>query len=171
MPDNLMVGTFWAFVPALLAILLALLTKQVYLSLFVGIFAGTMFLAAGNPLEAISNLFITMSGQIGSNGGILIFLVILGIFAVLMVRTGGSRAYGEWASSKIKSRTGVQLATVALGVLIFVDDYFNCLTVGNAMRPVTDKHRVSHAKLAYLLDATAAPVCIIAPISSWAAAV
>lgn len=171
MPDNLMVGTFWAFVPALLAILLALLTKQVYLSLFVGIFAGAMFLAAGNPLEAISNLFITMSGQIGSNGGILIFLVILGIFAVLMVRTGGSRAYGEWASSKIKSRTGVQLATVALGVLIFVDDYFNCLTVGNAMRPVTDKHRVSHAKLAYLLDATAAPVCIIAPISSWAAAV
>ena len=166
-----MVGTFWAFVPAIIAIVLALVTKQVYLSLFAGIFAGAMFLAGGNPIEAISNLFITMGGQLGSNGGILIFLVILGIFAVLMVKTGGSRAYGDWASTKIKTKKGAELATIGLGALIFVDDYFNCLTVGNAMRPVTDKHKISHAKLAYLIDATAAPICIIAPISSWAAAV
>lgn len=165
------VGTFWAFVPAIVAIVLALITKQVYLSLFVGIFTGAMFLAGGNPVEAISNLFITMGNQLGGNGGILIFLVILGIFAVLMVKTGGSKAYGEWASSKIKTKAGAELATVGLGALIFVDDYFNCLTVGSAMRPVTDKHKVSHAKLAYLIDATAAPICIIAPISSWAAAV
>ncbi|MBQ7712692.1 MAG: Na+/H+ antiporter NhaC family protein [Clostridia bacterium] len=166
-----MVGTFWAFVPAIIAIVLALVTKQVYLSLFAGIFAGAMFLAGGNPIEAISNLFITMGGQLGGNGGILIFLVILGIFAVLMVKTGGSRAYGDWASTKIKTKKGAELATIGLGALIFVDDYFNCLTVGNAMRPVTDKHKISHAKLAYLIDATAAPICIIAPISSWAAAV
>ena len=166
-----MAGTFWAFVPAIIAIILALITKQVYLSLFAGIFTGAMFLAGGNPIEAISNLFITMGGQLGSNGGILIFLVILGIFAVLMVKTGGSKAYGEWAGNKIKTKTGAQLATIGLGALIFVDDYFNCLTVGNAMRPVTDKHKVSHAKLAYLIDSTAAPICIIAPISSWAAAV
>ena len=165
------VGTFWAFVPAIVAIVLALITKQVYLSLFVGIFTGAMFLAGGNPVEAISNLFITMGNQLGGNGGILIFLVILGIFAVLMVKTGGSKAYGEWASSKIKTKAGAELATIGLGALIFVDDYFNCLTVGSAMRPVTDKHKVSHAKLAYLIDATAAPICIIAPISSWAAAV
>ena len=166
-----MVGTFWAFVPAIIAIVLALVTKQVYLSLFAGIFAGAMFLAGGNPIEAISNLFIRMGGQIGGNGGILIFLVILGIFAVLMVKTGGSKAYGDWATTKIKSKTGAELATVGLGALIFVDDYFNCLTVGNAMRPVTDKYKISHSKLAYLIDATAAPICIIAPISSWAAAV
>lgn len=166
-----MVGTFWAFVPAIIAIVLALATKQVYLSLFAGIFAGAMFLAGGNPIQAISNLFITMGGQLGGNGGILIFLVILGIFAVLMVKTGGSKAYGEWATTKIKTKKGAELATVGLGALIFVDDYFNCLTVGNAMRPVTDKHKISHAKLAYLIDATAAPICIIAPISSWAAAV
>ncbi len=165
------VGTFWAFVPAIVAIVLALITKQVYLSLFVGIFTGAMFLAGGNPAEALSNLFITMGNQLGGNGGILIFLVILGIFAVLMVKTGGSKAYGEWASAKIKTKAGAELATVGLGALIFVDDYFNCLTVGSAMRPITDKHKISHAKLAYLIDATAAPICIIAPISSWAAAV
>jgi len=164
-------GTFWAFVPAIIAIALALITKQVYLSLFAGIFAGAMFLANGNPLEAISNLFVTMAEKIGANGGILIFLVILGIFSVLMVKTGGSKAYGEWASSKIKTKCGAELATFGLGALIFVDDYFNCLTVGSAMRPVTDKHQISRAKLAYLIDATAAPICIIAPISSWAAAV
>ena len=166
-----MEATFWAFVPAIIAIILALITKQVYLSLFAGIFTGSMFLAKGNPVEAFSNLFIKMGAQLGKNGGILIFLVILGIFAVLMVKTGGSRAYGEWATTKIKTKKGAQLATVGLGALIFVDDYFNCLTVGNAMRPVTDKHKVSHAKLAYLIDSTAAPICIIAPISSWAAAV
>ena len=169
--EKIMVGTFWAFVPAIIAIILALITKQVYLSLFAGIFTGAMFLAGGTPIEAISNLFITMGGQLGGNGGILIFLVILGIFAVLMVKTGGSKAYGEWASGKIKTKKGAELATIGLGALIFVDDYFNCLTVGNAMRPVTDKHKISHAKLAYLIDATAAPICIIAPISSWAAAV
>ena len=166
-----MVGTFWAFVPAIIAILLALLTKQVYLSLFAGIFLGAMFLAGGNPLEAMSNTFITMGNQLGGNGGILIFLVILGVFSVLMVKTGGSKAYGEWMSKRIKSPVTAQLATVGLGCLIFVDDYFNCLTVGNAMRPVTDRHKISRAKLAYLVDSTAAPICIIAPISSWAAAV
>ncbi len=166
-----MVGTFWAFVPAIIAILLALITKQVYLSLFTGIFLGAMFLAEGNPLEALSNLFITMGNQLGGNGGILIFLVILGIFSVLMVKTGGSKAYGEWMSKKIKSPTSAQLATVGLGCLIFVDDYFNCLTVGNAMRPVTDRYNIARSKLAYLIDSTAAPICIIAPISSWAAAV
>lgn len=165
------IGTFWAFVPAIIAIVLALVTKQVYLSLFAGIFAGAMFLADGNPLDALTTLFSVMGEKLGENGGILIFLVVLGIFAVIMVKSGGSQAYGEWASSKIKTKTGAQLATIGLGCLIFVDDYFNCLTVGNAMRPVTDKAKLSHAKLAYLIDSTAAPVCIIAPISSWAAAV
>lgn len=166
-----MEGTFWAFVPAIIAIVLALITKQVYLSLFVGIFAGAMFLAGGNPVEAVSNLFVRMAGQLGNNGCILVFLVILGIFSVLMIKTGGSKAYGDWAGQKIKSAKGAQLATVAFGCLIFVDDYFNCLTVGSVMRPVTDKFKVSRAKLAYLIDSTAAPICIIAPISSWAAAV
>ena len=129
-----MVGTFWAFVPAIIAIMLALITKQVYLSLFAGIFLGAMFLAEGNPLEAMSNTFITMGNQLGGNGGILIFLVILGVFSVLMVKTGGSKAYGEWMSKRIKSPVSAQLATVGLGALIFVDDYFNCLTVGNAMK-------------------------------------
>lgn len=165
------VGTFWAFVPAIIAIALALITKQVYLSLFAGIFVGAMFLAGGEPLGALQRIFEVMAEQLGGNGGILIFLVVLGIFAVLMVKSGGSKAYGNWATGKIKNRTGAQLATVGLGALIFVDDYFNCLTVGSVMRPVTDKHRVSHAKLAYLIDSTAAPICIIAPISSWAAAV
>ncbi len=165
------VGTFWAFVPAIIAIALALVTKQVYLSLFLGIFVGSMFLAGGNPVEAIANMFGTMGSQLGSNGGILIFLVVLGIFAVLLVKTGGSKAYGDWASTSIKSRKGALLSTIGLGSLIFVDDYFNCLTVGSVMRPVTDKHGISRAKLAYLIDSTAAPICIIAPISSWAAAV
>lgn len=165
------IGTFWAFVPAIIAIVLALVTKQVYLSLFAGIFAGAMFLADGNPLDALTTLFSVMGEKLGENGGILIFLVVLGIFAVIMVKSGGSQAYGEWASKKIKTKTGAQLATIGLGCLIFVDDYFNCLTVGNAMRPVTDKSKLSHAKLAYLIDSTAAPICIIAPISSWAAAV
>lgn len=165
------IGTFWAFVPAIIAIVLALVTKQVYLSLFAGIFTGAMFLADGNPLDALTTLFSVMGEKLGENGGILIFLVVLGIFAVIMVKSGGSQAYGEWASKKIKTKTGAQLATIGLGCLIFVDDYFNCLTVGNAMRPVTDKAKLSHAKLAYLIDSTAAPVCIIAPISSWAAAV
>lgn len=166
-----MTGTFWAFVPAIIAIILALITKQVYLSLFLGIFAGAMFLAAGNPVDALTIMFENMGTQLGDNGGILIFLVVLGIFAVLMVKSGGSNAYGEWASARIGTKKGAQLATIGLGCIIFVDDYFNCLTVGSAMRPVTDKFKLSHAKLAYLIDSTAAPVCIIAPISSWAAAV
>ncbi|MGN1043043.1 MAG: Na+/H+ antiporter NhaC family protein [Christensenellales bacterium] len=165
------VGTFWAFVPAIIAILLALVTKQVYLSLFAGIFVGAMFLTNGEPVAAFQHVFETMANQLGNNGGILIFLVVLGIFAVLMVKSGGSKAYGDWAANKIHSAKGAQLATIGFGCMIFVDDYFNCLTVGSVMRPVTDKFKISRAKLAYLIDSTAAPICIIAPISSWAAAV
>lgn len=165
------VGTFWAFVPAIVAIVLALLTKQVYVSLFAGIFVGGMFLAGGNPLTALQNITEVMAAELGGNGGILIFLVVLGIMAFLLVASGGSKAYGQWASKKIKTPKSAQLATIGLGVLIFVDDYFNCLTVGSVMRPITDRQKVPHSKLAYLIDATAAPVCIIAPISSWAAAV
>lgn len=169
--ENYFVGSFWAFIPAIVAIALALITKQVYLSLFAGIFIGAIFLSGGEPLGALQQIFTVMADQLGNNGGILIFLVVLGIFAVLIVKSGGSTAYGNWAIGKIKSSRGAQLATVGLGALIFVDDYFNCLTVGSVMRPVTDKHKVSHTKLAYLIDSTAAPICIIAPISSWAAAV
>ncbi len=166
-----MEGTFWAFVPAIIAILLALVTKQVYVSLFLGIFVGGMFLADGNPLLALSRIYEAMAGQLGSGAWIFIFLVMLGIMVVLMTKAGGARAYGDWASKKIKSRRGAMLATTGLGMLIFVDDYFNCLTVGSVMRPVTDKFKISRAKLAYIIDSTAAPICIIAPISSWAAAV
>ncbi len=166
-----MVGTFWAFVPAIVAIVLALITKQVYVSLFVGIFVGAMFYAGGNPLEAMSTLFTVMSEEVGGSTTILVFLVVLGIFVILMQKSGGAKAYGEWAQTKIKSKEGALGATAALGCLIFVDDYFNCLTVGSVMRPITDKYKVSHTKLSYIIDATAAPVCIIAPISSWAAAV
>ncbi|MBE5743919.1 MAG: Na+/H+ antiporter NhaC family protein [Clostridiales bacterium] len=166
-----MVGTFWAFVPAIVAIVLALVTKQVYVSLFLGIFVGAMFYAGGNPLEALGTLYTVMSEQVGGNAPIIVFLVVLGIFVVLLQKSGGAKAYGEWAGSKIKSKSGALGATAALGCLIFVDDYFNCLTVGSVMRPVTDKFKVSHSKLAWIIDSTAAPVCIIAPISSWAAAV
>ncbi len=166
-----MAGTFWAFVPAIVAIVLALITKKVYPSLFAGILVGALFYAGGNPINAFSYLTMLISEKLGENGGILIFLVVLGIFAVMLARTGGTRAYGEWATARIKNRKGALLSTIALGCLIFVDDYFNCLTVGSVMRPVTDKHKISRAKLAYIIDATAAPVCIIAPISSWAAAV
>ncbi len=166
-----MVGTFWAFVPAIVAILLALLTKQVYVSLFIGIFVGAMFLTGGNPINALGTVFGEMSSKVGDNVPIIVFLVILGIFVVLMQKSGGAKAYGEWASTKIKSKRGAIGATAALGCLIFVDDYFNCLTVGSVMRPVTDKFKVSHSKLAWIIDSTAAPICIIAPISSWAAAV
>ena len=166
-----MVGTFWAFVPAIVAIVLALITKQVYVSLFLGIFVGAMFLTSGNPINALATLFQVMSEKVGANTPIIVFLVILGIFVVLMQKSGGAKAYGDWASTKIKSKRGAIGATAALGCLIFVDDYFNCLTVGSVMRPVTDKYKVSHSKLAWIIDSTAAPVCIIAPISSWAAAV
>ncbi len=166
-----MVGTFWAFMPAIIAIILALVTKQVYVSLFLGIFVGALMFAGGNPLDAMFTLYQVMSEKVGSNTPIIVFLVVLGILVVLMQKSGGARAYGEWAGRKIKSKSGALAATAGLGCLIFVDDYFNCLTVGSVMRPVTDKFRISRSKLAYIIDATAAPVCIIAPISSWAAAV
>ncbi len=166
-----MVGTIWAFVPAVIAIVLALVTKQVYVSLFLGIFVGAMMYAGGNPLEAMFTLYQVMSEKVGGNTPIIVFLVVLGILVVLMQKSGGARAYGDWAGRKIKSKSGALAATAGLGCLIFVDDYFNCLTVGSVMRPVTDKFKISRAKLAYIIDATAAPICIIAPISSWAAAV
>ena len=166
-----MEGTFWAFMPAIIAIVLALLTKQVYVSLFFGIFVGAMMYAAGDPIKALFTLYQVMSEKVGGNTPIIVFLVVLGILVVLLQKSGGARAYGDWAGKKIKSRGGALAATAGLGCLIFVDDYFNCLTVGSVMRPVTDKFKISRAKLAYIIDATAAPVCIIAPISSWAAAV
>ena len=166
-----MEGTFWAFLPAIIAIVLALVSKQVYISLFFGIFVGAMMYAGGNPLKALFTLFNVMSEKVGANVPIIVFLVVLGILVVLMQKSGGAKAYGDWAGKKIKSKGGALAATAGLGCLIFVDDYFNCLTVGSVMRPVTDKFKVSRSKLAYIIDATAAPVCIIAPISSWAAAV
>lgn len=174
-----MYATVWALVPPVVAIVLALITKEVYSSLFVGIVIGGLFY--GNVFQSgfsaeRSVLHIFEDGLVGvlsdpDNVGILIFLVVLGVMVSMMNKAGGSAAFGEWASEHIKTRIGAQLAAIMLGVLIFIDDYFNCLTVGSVMRPVTDKHQVSRAKLAYLIDATAAPVCIIAPISSWAAAV
>ncbi len=166
-------ATFWSLVPPIIAIVLALITKEVYSSLFIGIFVGAIIYSGGNIVNSVTHTFNTMIGSIADtwNAGILMFLVILGIIVALMNKAGGSAAYGRWASQKIKSKTGASLATFGLGALIFVDDYFNCLTVGSVMRPVTDKHGISRAKLAYLIDATAAPICIIAPISSWAAAV
>ncbi len=166
-----MSGTFWALIPPLVAIALALLTKEVYLSLMVGIFAGGLFFTGFQPLAAAETVFSIMGEKIGGNVNILIFLTLLGILVALITRSGASRAYGEWASGKIHTKRGAQLATAALGALIFVDDYFNCLTVGTVMGPVADRYRISRAKLAYVIDATAAPVCILAPISSWAAAV
>lgn len=169
-----MYATFWALVPPIVAIALALITKEVYSSLFVGILVGALFYSnfsfEGTIVHMVQEGFISVLSD-SYNVGILIFLVILGAVVCLMNKAGGSAAFGRWAGEKIKSRTGTQLATILLGVLIFIDDYFNCLTVGSVMRPVTDKQNISRAKLAYLIDATAAPVCIIAPISSWAAAV
>ncbi len=167
-------ATFWALVPAIVAIGLALVTKEVYSSLFVGILMGAILYSGFQFELTITHIF--SDGIIGVlsdsyNVGILVFLVILGAMVSLMNKAGGSAAFGQFAASKIKNRVGAQLATILLGVLIFIDDYFNCLTVGSVMRPVTDKFKVSRSKLAYLIDATAAPVCIIAPISSWAAAV
>lgn len=169
-----MYSTFWALVPPIVAIGLALITKEVYISLFIGIVFGGLFYSNFNLEKTFTTVF--QDGMIEklsnpNNIGILIFLVILGIMVSLMNKVGGSAAYGRWASSKIKSRRGALLSTFGLGALIFVDDYFNCLTVGSVMRPVTDKFKISRAKLAYIIDATAAPICIIAPISSWAAAV
>ncbi len=169
-----MYATFWALVPPIVAIVLALITKEVYSSLFIGILIGGLFYSGFTFEKTITHVFEDGIIHVLSdsyNVGILVFLVILGIMVCMMNQAGGSAAFGRWASVHIKSRVGAQLATILLGVLIFIDDYFNCLTVGSVMRPVTDKHKVSRAKLSYLIDATAAPVCIIAPISSWAAAV
>lgn len=170
-------STPWALLPPVIAIALALITKEVYSSLFTGIVVGALLYGNFN-LELTLNTFLFQSegGMVSKlsdswNVGILIFLVILGILVALMNKVGGSAAFGLWAAKNIKSRIGAQLSTILLGVLIFVDDYFNCLTVGSVMRPLTDRHNISRAKLAYLIDATAAPVCIIAPVSSWAAAV
>ena len=167
-------GTWMALIPPIIAIGLALITKEVYSSLFVGIAAGGFLYSGFNFELAMNQIFehgFISSLSDESNVGIMFFLVMLGVIVCLMNKAGGSAAFGQFAASKIKSRVGVQLATIMLGVLIFIDDYFNCLTVGSVMRPVTDKFKVSRAKLSYLIDATAAPICIIAPISSWAAAV
>ena len=166
--------SFWSLIPPIIAIILALVTKEVYSSLFVGILTGSLLYSGFSFEGTMTHVFndgIIASLSDSWNVGILIFLVILGTIVQLMNRTGGSAAFGNWATRRIQTREGAQLATIGLGVLIFIDDYFNCLTVGSVMRPVTDKYKVSRAKLAYLIDATAAPVCIIAPISSWAAAV
>lgn len=169
-----MYATFWSLIPPIVAIALALITKEVYSSLFIGIIVGGLFYSGFSFEGTLVHIFQDgMIAQLSDsyNVGILVFLVFLGIMVALMNKAGGSAAFGEWASKKIKTRVGAQLSTILLGCLIFIDDYFNCLTVGSVMRPVTDRHQVSRAKLAYLIDATAAPVCIIAPISSWAAAV
>ena len=167
-------NTVWSLVPSLIAICLALITKEVYSSLFIGIVVGGLFAANFSFEKTVLHVFsdgIVASVADSYNVGILVFLVMLGAIVAMMNKAGGSAAFGRWAQDHIKTRVGAQFATVVLGVLIFIDDYFNCLTVGSVMRPVTDRHKISRAKLAYLIDATAAPVCIIAPISSWAAAV
>ena len=167
-------ATFFSLLPPIIAIGLALITKEVYSSLFIGILAGGLLFSGFHPVATMEHVFV--DGMIGSlsdawNVGILIFLVILGGMVMLMNRAGGSSAFGRWSVEHVKTKVGAQICTIILGCLIFIDDYFNCLTVGSVMRPLTDKHGISRAKLAYLIDATAAPVCIIAPISSWAAAV
>ena len=169
-----MYGTFWALVPPLLAIVLAVITKETYTSLFVGILVGALFVAGFQPVAALDTMI--NDGFIGAiadgwNAGIFMFLVLLGIMVALINSAGGSAAFGRWAASHVRTRAGALLATFLLGVLIFIDDYFNCLTVGSVMRPVTDSQRISRAKLAFIIDATAAPICMIAPVSSWAAAV
>ena len=169
MDGSMFIGTWWALVPPLLAILLAFITKEVYSSLFIGVAVGALLYSGFHPWESFVNFFEIMKDSMNLN--ILIFDVLLGKIIVLMAKSGGSAAYGKWAGTKIRSKRSALLATAGLGVLIFVDDYFNCLTVGSVMRPVTDRYKVSRAKLAYIIDATAAPVCIIAPVSSWAAAV
>lgn len=173
-PEPALYATVASLIPPVVAIVLALITKEVYSSLFIGILVGGLFYSGfrfeGTVTHIFQDGFVAVLSD-GYNVGILMFLVILGAMVSLMNRAGGSAAFGRWAKEKIRSRAGAQLATIVLGVLIFIDDYFNCLTVGSVMRPVTDRHNVSRSKLAYLIDATAAPVCIIAPISSWAAAV
>ncbi len=167
-----MYATFWALVPPIVAIVLALITKEAYSSLFVGVVVGALFVCNFAPVATLDTIVNDgLVAAISGNAGIFLFLVILGIIVALVNASGGSAAFGRWAEKNIKTKVGATLATFALGVLIFIDDYFNCLTVGSVMRPVTDRHKISRAKLAYLIDATAAPICMIAPVSSWAAAV
>ena len=169
---NPFIATFWSLVPPLVAIVLALVTKEVYSSLFVGILVGALFYNKFNVIGTVDTLVQDgLIGAVAGTAGIFVFLVILGIMVALINKAGGSAAFGRWAEAHIKSKVGSILCTFVLGVLIFIDDYFNCLTVGSVMRPVTDANKVSRAKLAYVIDATAAPICMIAPISSWAAAV
>lgn len=169
METSMFFGTIWSLLPPILAIVLALITKEVYSSLFIGVGVGALLVTGFKPWESFVTFYDIMKDSMNLN--ILIFDILLGMIIVLMAKSGGSAAYGKWAGSRIKNKKSSLLATMGLGVLIFVDDYFNCLTVGSVMRPVTDRYKVSRAKLAYIIDATAAPVCIIAPISSWAAAV
>ncbi len=165
------IGTIWTLLPPILAIALALITKEVYLSLLAGLVAGGLFYTNFSIIGTVQVTVDIMADKVSGNICIVIFLVLLGMLVALLSKSGASKAYGNWAARNIKSRKGALLATAGLGVLIFVDDYFNCLTVGTIMNPITDKHKITRAKLAYIIDATAAPVCIIAPISSWAAAV
>ena len=170
--ENPFIGTFWSLVPPLIAIVLALITKEVYSSLFVGILVGALLYSNFNVVATVDSMLQEgLIAAVSGTAGIFIFLVILGIMVALINQSGGSQAFGRWAKDHIKSRIGAMLCTFVLGVLIFIDDYFNCLTVGSVMRPVTDAQKISRAKLAYVIDATAAPICMIAPISSWAAAV
>ncbi|MBQ2223771.1 MAG: Na+/H+ antiporter NhaC family protein, partial [Oscillospiraceae bacterium] len=166
------VNTFWALVPPLFAIALALITKEAYSSLFLGVVLGALLVTGFHPVAALDTVVNDgLVAAIADNAGIFLFLVLLGIIVALVNAAGGSAAFGRWAEKNIRTRVGAMFATFVLGILIFIDDYFNCLTVGSVMRPVTDSHRISRPKLAYLIDATAAPVCMIAPVSSWAAAV
>ena len=169
---NMFIGTFWSLVPPLVAIVLALITREVYSSLFAGIVVGALFYNKFNVVGTVDSIVQEgLIAAVSGTAGIFVFLVLLGVMIALINKAGVSAAFGEWAKTHIKSKTGSIFCTFVLGVLIFIDDYFNCLTVGSVMRPVTDTHKVSRAKLSYVIDATAAPICMIAPISSWAAAV
>ena len=163
--------TIWSLVPPIITIALALYTKEVYISLIVGILTGALMFCDFNVISAIDTMFSIMEAKVGGNVNILVFLVLLGILVAAISKSGASKAYGEWAARSIKGKASALFVTSFLGMLIFIDDYFNCLTVGTVMRPVTDKFKITRAKLAYIIDATAAPICIIAPVSSWAAAV
>ena len=170
--EGTVIGSFWALLPPIIAIGLALITKEVFSSLFIGIVSGGILAANGNFAGTVDNVIsVGLIDAVSGTAGIFVFLVELGILVALINKAGGSRAFGEWAETHVKSKVGAALCTFALGILIFIDDYFNCLTVGSVMRPITDKHKISRSKLAFLIDATAAPICMIAPISSWAAAV
>ena len=169
---NPFIGSFWSLVPPIVAIVLALITKEVYSSLLLGIAVGALLFANFSPVTAVDSLVQEgLIASVSGTAGIFVFLVILGIMVCLINRAGGAAAFGRWAQKNIKSRAGAMICTFALGVIIFIDDYFNCLTVGTVMRPITDKHKIAREKLAYIIDSTAAPICIIAPISSWAVAV